>query len=210
MKPITLVLLLFVSLKGDAQFFEGMVKYDISYQSHLPSVTNDQMAEWSGTNMQYFIKGGYYRFDFLNGENIQWMIYLDSTQKLYTKLFLNDTIYWKYVNYTPDTILSITVNKSVTEILGRRCDEIIFKVPAGLHKYYYDPSIRIDKSFYINHINGNLSDFLKISNSIPLMEVFESDISTIQSTAIKIEPNQPDADVFKLPAQALFKEGIFY
>lgn len=202
MKNLLTIFILLLSFEAKSQFFEGVVRYDISYTSNSTFLTVEQMKEY-GTVIAYNLQGGNYRFDYIDGKHIEWILYLDSTQKQYSKLYNNDTIYWKYVNTTTDLILETSVNKKALNISGVLCEEVIFKTKNGLHKYYYNPSIKIDKSFFVNHHKDHLADFLRISCSIPIIEIMEDEIGSVKSEAVEIIRTIPPAHLFKLPANAI-------
>lgn len=190
MKTFLIIISLCTCIELKAQYFEGLVRYDVSYSSNSDFLTVEQMKEY-GTVIAYNIKGGNYRFDYIDGKHIEWLLYLDSTKKQYTKLYNSDTVYWKFVNDTTDSIFATTINKKVLDISGVSCDEIIFKTTNGLHKYYYNPSITIDKSYFQNHKKGNLAEFVEISSSIPIIEIMEDKIGTMKIEAVDIIKNTP-------------------
>lgn len=116
---------------------------------------------------------------------------------------INDTVYWKFTNITRDFILETTINKKVLDISGVWCDEIIFKTSNGLHKYYYNPDIKIDTRYFTQHKHGNLAEFLAISGSIPIIEIIEDKISSIKSEAVEIIQTTPPPHLFKLPPNVI-------
>ncbi|MGN6494536.1 MAG: hypothetical protein ACTHLE_21270 [Agriterribacter sp.] len=208
MKTLCFILNFIICLTAKAQYFEGVVRYDISYKAYTDILPEEELSK-SGTLMVYNIKAGNYRFDILNGIYMEWMLYLDSTQKQYIKYFNNDTIYWKYVTSTPDTVLETSVKRKALKISNRICDEIVFKIPSGFHTYYFDPSIKIDKRYFLNHKNGNLANFVNISESIPIVEISESNVGLITSVASEIIKTEPPKHLFQLPANAIFAPALY-
>jgi hypothetical protein len=201
MRIMLTILLTVATMTVFGQAFEGKIIYQNTYQSNLPNVNNDQFTAMMGTRYEYLIKGGDYKSS-SNGSMIQWQLYINKDNKFYLKMSNSETIFWNYGNINPDSILSVELNKGVTEILGYMCDEVIFTCKSGVQKYYFNQKIAVDISLFQNHLFGNWYDFLKVSKSHPLKSIVETPQFTITSEAIAIEEMNLDAKVFQLPENA--------
>lgn len=106
-----------ISMTVFGQNFEGKITYQNSYTSKLPNVQDQQFNSMMGTTQEYIIKGGDYKSS-SNGTLVQWQLYINKDNKLYNKMSNSETIFWNDGITNPDSIISVEINKDVTEILG--------------------------------------------------------------------------------------------
>lgn len=152
-KFVTIVMsVLTTTLFGQA--FEGKIVYQTSYQSKIPSVTDQQFTVMMGSKQEYLIKGGNYKSN-ANGTMFIWQLYINKDNKLYNKMSNSGTVFWNDGSTNPDEVLNAKVNKNVTEILGYTCDELVLTCKSGIQKYYYNSKLGVDITLYSKHIFGN-------------------------------------------------------
>ena len=188
-----------ITVTSFAQSFEGEVIYQNSYKSKMPSLTDEKFASLMGSTQDYFVKGDKYK-SVLNGELLQWQIYIPADNKLYTKMANNEAALWTDAGTNPDSVLSMVLNKNVIEILGYKCDELILNCKSGTQKYYFNKKLSMDPKQFVNHKFANWYYYISKSNAVPLK--IEIDIAqfTMISTAVKVNPGKLDAGIFQLPA----------
>ncbi|WP_125723521.1 hypothetical protein [Flavobacterium ustbae] len=155
-------LLMLISFTSVSQNFEGEIIYSNSYTSNTAQIKDDQWRFMLGTIQKYFIKDGSYKSE-TNGKLLLWQLYDNKENKLYNKMSNSDIVYWNNGSVQGDEILDVKVNKNVEEILGYRCDEIIFTCKSGIQKYYYNSGqLLVDPPLpEVFHITScaNVSDF---------------------------------------------------
>ncbi len=201
MKHLLTILMTVISVTVFGQTFEGKITYQNSYISKLPNVQDQQFNSMMGTTQEYIIKGGDYKSS-SNGTLVQWQLYINKDNKLYNKMSNSETIFWNDGITNPDSIISVVINKGVTEILGYKCDEVVLTCKSGVQKYYFNQKIAVDISLFKNHLYGNWYDFLKVSKSLPLKSIIETQQVTVVSEATDIKEMKLDDKEFRLPENA--------
>lgn len=201
MKHLLTILMTVISVTVFGQTFEGKITYQNSYISKLPNVQDQQFNSMMGTTQEYIIKGGDYKSS-SNGTLVQWQLYINKDNKLYNKMSNSETIFWNDGITNPDSIISVVINKGVTEILGYKCDEVVLTCKSGVQKYYFNQKIAVDISLFKNHLYGNWYDFLKVSKSLPLKSIIETQQFTLVSEATDIKEMKLDDKEFRLPENA--------
>jgi hypothetical protein len=171
-KAFVFIFLLFTGSVLFAQSFEGKIIYQNSFKSKTPGVTDEQFNSMMGTTHEYFIKGGNYK-TVSNGSIMQWQQYLNSDNKLYTKMANSEAAFWNDGAINPDEVLKAEINKGVADILGYKCDEVVLTCKSGVQKYYYSPQLSVDVSAFEKHKFGNWYEFVSRSKSLPLKFIVE-------------------------------------
>ncbi|MCX8144149.1 MAG: hypothetical protein N3F62_07835 [Bacteroidia bacterium] len=198
-KVITIIFAALTTMTVFGQSFEGKIIYSNSYKSKNPKMTDQQWTSMMGSTQEYLIKDGDYK-SITNGTLIQWQLYINKDNKLYTKMSNSETVFWNDASVQGDEILKVEVNKGVTEILGYKCDEVILTCKSGVQKYYFNSKLSVDTKLFKNHKFGNWYDYLSKSNSLPLKSVIETNQFIMQSVATEVKPMKLDTKIFELPA----------
>lgn len=201
MKHLLTIVMTVISMTVFGQTFEGKITYQNSYTSKLPNVQDQQFNTMMGTTQEYIIKGGDYKSS-SNGSLVQWQLYINKDNKLYNRMSNSETIFWNEGNTNPDSIINVEINKGVTEILGYKCDEVILTCKSGVQKYYFNQKVAVDISLFKNHLYGNWYDFLKVSKSLPLKSIIETQQFYMISVATDIKEMKLDDKEFQLPENA--------
>jgi len=183
------------------QTFEGKIIYQNSYESKIPNMSNEQLTSMMGSIQDYIIKEGNYKSS-TNGSMMQWQLYINNDNKLYSKMKNSDTIFWNDGATNTDEVLKTEVNKEVTEILGYKCDEIILTCKSGVQKYYFNSKVNVDAILFAKHLFGNWYDFIKISQALPLKSIIESPQFILISEAKEVKQMKFDDKEFQLPENA--------
>ena len=198
-KTITLLLVIFLTIYSFAQNFEGKIVYKNSYKSKMTAVSDDQFNAMMGSVQEYYIKEGDYK-SVVNGSMFQWQLYVNTDNKLYTKMANAETLIWNDGAVNPDTVVKAAINKGVTEILGYKCDELILTCKSGVQKYYYSSKLSVDIKLFANHQFGNWYDFLSKSNALPLKSIIDNAQFVLESIATEVKPMKLEKTFFELPA----------
>ena len=200
MKKLFLVLALVLSSTyGFSQIFEGEIIYTNSFKSKNPQLTDLQWTTMLGSTQEFYIKGGDYKST-TNGTLVQWQLYSNKDNKLYNKMSNSETVFWNDGSIQGDEVLKVEVNKSTTEILGYKCDEVILTCKSGVQKFYFNSKLAVDTKLYINHKFGNWFDYLSKSDALPLKSIIETAQFTMESVATYVKPMKLDVKLFELPA----------
>jgi hypothetical protein len=184
-----------------AQNFEGKIVYKNVYKSKAANITDDQFTAMMGSAQEYYIKDGDYK-SIANGTFFQWQLYVNKENKLYTKMVSSESLLWNDGAANSDQVLKTEINKSVIEILGYKCDELILTCKSGTQKYYFNATLSVDKKIFANHKYGNWFAFLSNSNSLPLKSIVESKDFVLESIATEVLPLKLEKVFFELPANA--------
>jgi hypothetical protein len=189
------------SFASFGQTFEGKVIYANAYKSKIPNVADGQFTAMMGATQEYFIKNGDYK-SVTNGTMFQSQYYLNSENKLYTKMSSSEAFLWNDGATNPDEVLKSELNKGVIEVLGYKCDELVLTCKSGIQKYYFNSKFSVDTKLFVNHKFGNWYDFVSKLNSLPLKSVIENAQFSLESTATSITEMKLDNSFFALPANS--------
>lgn len=188
----------FISMTLSAQIFEGEIIYKNAYQSKIAGLTDEKFTAFMGTEQDYFIKGASYK-SVINGTLAQWQLYIPGENKLYTKMSNSDSAFWDDAAINPDSVISFSLNKAVTKILGYTCDELILICKSGTQKYYFSTKLGINAANYARHKYGNWYDYVLNSKSVPLKIETDNAQFVMTSIAVEIKPSKLDNSIFQLP-----------
>lgn len=207
-KPVITLLLLVCLATAMAQSFEGTVLYKTAYKSKLPSVSDQQFKDMMGTEMKWSIKGASYRSD-VNGTLMQWQLYVDDENKLYTKMANSEAAIWNDALLNPDEVISSELHPGAEEILGYKCDELVLNCKSGVQKYYFSSKFPLDAKLFTRHNFGNWYAFLSKSHAMPLKTIVDTPQFTAESIAVDIKPGKLDSSLFDLPAGLVTRKSPY-
>ncbi len=189
---------LFVSLSVFGQSFEGEIIYQSTYTSKNPTITDDRLTSMMGSTEDYFIKGAAYK-SVVNGTLLEWQLYIPAENKLYTKMKNKSDAVSSDAGINDDSVLSYSLNKEVTDILGYKCDELILNSRSGTEKYYFSPKLTIDPKIFSNHKLGNWYYYVSIAKAVPLKIEVENPQFNVVYIATVVKPLKLDDSIFHLP-----------
>lgn len=197
-------LLLAAWAPGVAQPFEGVITYRVSYSSKVPTVTSEQLARVLGTSQTYSIKGGRYRND-QDGLLMNSQVYDPSTNRLYNKTSQSNTWFWRDGGQDTDTLLSSTLRRDSTTVLGIRCHALVMRTRQGTQTVFYaaDGRFAYDVRAYRRHRFGLFSTTARLTGCVPLRIVNDVRELRIELTAESIEPRALTEAHFALPEGAV-------
>lgn len=207
MKKITLLLLLFC-FSAFSQNFEGEIIYNVTYKSANPQLKPEQLSAMMGNTQTYSYSGGNYK-SAVNGQMMQWQIYVKADNKLYSKMATSPSILWNDAAVQSDEVISAKINKGVVEVLGYQCDELVLECKSGIQKYYFNSKLAVDPALFVKHKFGNWYDFVSRAKALPLKMIINNGQFEINSVATKVTPKKIDASVFALPADAKLEKSPY-
>jgi len=190
------------------QTFEGKIIYENIYKSKIPNLSDQQFTLMMGATQEYLIKGGNYK-SATNGTFLQWQLYINKDNKLYSKMSNSASILWNDGSVNPDEVLTAVVNKNVIDILGQPCDELVLTCKSGVQKYYFSGKLKVDPKQYENHKFGNWSDVMSRTNSLPLKIIIDNPQFTVEAVATQIEPMGLDDKQFQLPPDSQVEKSPY-
>ncbi len=174
------------------QNFEGKIVYKMIFKDSSTGYNFNSFYQ------QYFKDGNFKVIT--NDSMYQWSLYINSENKYYSKLANSDTLQWTDGSLNHDSIISMHINKNVIKILGYNCDELILTCNNGIKKYYYCSSnFKMDAKQFLKYKSGNWTDFLLMSNSLPLMQIEDSKNTHFETIAVEAAEMKLDDTFFKLP-----------
>ena len=161
-------------------------------------MTDQQWQSMMGGIQEYSIKNGDYK-SATNGTLMQWQLYVNSDNRLYSKMTNNENALWNDGLINIDSISNVTLNKNAIKILGYDCDELIFTCKSGIQKYYFNTSLKVNFTLFENHKFGNWYAFLKESNSLPLKMIVSNAQFTMESIATEVKEMKIKDSELQLP-----------
>lgn len=203
-----LIALIVIALTSFGQQFEGKIIYKNSYKSKIPNVTDEQLNAMMGTQQDFHIKGGNYK-SVMNGQIIQWQLYINKDNKLYTKTSQGPAVYWNDGSMNMDEVIKTEVNKGVIDILAYSCDEIILTTKSGLQKFYFNSKFGMDPKYFENHKFGNWNEYISKAKAVPLKLVMDTPQFSIESVATEILPQNLEDKLFALPEDAPLEKNPY-
>ena len=198
----------FCSLLIYAQSFKGEIIYHNTYVSKTPAVSNDQFGAMMGSTQNYFVKDGEYKSE-CNGTLVQWQLYINKENRLYSKLSSSEAVYWNDGTVNTDEVLSSELHQAATTILGYNCDELVLTCKSGVQKYYFSSKIPLDSKLFTNHAFGNYYAYISKTNAIPLKIIIDNPQFSMESVATVVKPMKLDAAFFTLPAGVAITKSPF-
>lgn len=198
MRPFIIFMLFCLPVLVTAQSWEGKITYENSYAGKTEHMTSEQITAMMGNLAEYYIKDANYK-SVTNGKMMEWQLYIAADNKLYTKTTMSPNILWIDGAINDDSLISVSVNKAATTILGYSCDELVLTLKSGVQKYYYSSKLPVDPNLFKKHLYGNWHDYLVRAKAVPLKMIIDNPDYTMQSVATKVEAQKIDAALFVLP-----------
>jgi hypothetical protein len=209
MKKFLFVAALFtMALPCFSQSFEGKITYQNTFKSKIPNVTDEQFSAMMGEKQEYILKGGNYK-SIMNGTMMQWQLYLQKDNKLYSKMAGSDIIFYNDGAVNKDEVIKAEINKGVADILGYKCDELVLTCKSGIQKFYYNSAIKVDGALFKDHKFGNWSEVLSRINAMPLKISMDSPQFSLESVALDVKKEKVDDAIFALPAGAIVQKSPY-
>ena len=104
----------------------------------------------------------------------------------------------------------ITLEETDEIILNIKCSKVIVEWETGTYEYFFKSDyLKMDAALYSNHKYDMWSEYLKLSNALPLKIVKKiGEIMTITMTLKEIKEHSVNDKIFQLPKLELSKEFV--
>lgn len=201
MKKLLSIMITALTMAVYGQTFQGKIIYQNKYDSKIPNVSGEQLTAMMGGTQEYIIKNGDYKST-TNGSMMQWQLYRNKDNKLYSKMANSETIFYNDGNTNADEVLNVEVKKSAEKILGYSCDEVILTCKSGIQRYFYNSKLNVNPNLFTGHLFGNWYEYIKVANALPLKMIVENPQFTLTSTATEVKEMKLDDKEFSLPENA--------
>ena len=188
--------------------FEGLVVYEVSFQSKNPKIPNAYYERIMGKNLQYYIKGGNY-LNFSDGQVVVMQLYRQAENKMYVQTTLSDSLYWSDASENGSLIQSQASKSKALKILDYECDELTFVTATGKETYAYNAKLKVDPALYTKHAYNNWNTYTKTAGAVPLKIVADLPAYVMMATAIAVKPMSLEDTFFELPAKAPLAKSQF-
>lgn len=205
-KAVIFLLLMVFALSSFGQAFEGKIVYENRFKSKIPKLSDEQLSSMMGSKMDYFIKKGSYK-SVSNGSLMQWQLYINKENRIYTKMTNSDSAFWQDGAINTSAVVQAEMRKNVVEILGYKCDELVFILKDGSERYFYNEGLSAEVNSFSRHEFGNWKNLLTRSRSLPLKMVIDNSQFSLESIAVEVKPMTLDDEFFKLPKGIKTAEG---
>lgn len=224
MRQILTTIILFTNLISFGQSYEGtltyvtdfevsekLVKMGMTKQMLLDKMKNE--GSWSDTIMTSYKKGNYYTL--LNTNPKSWSIYKADDNKIYSMQEGEASDICTVTDASIDLEFTMTgkmptVEKLDTTVIvdGVSCSIVRVKWKSGTSDYYYNQTkLTVDAALFSKHIYDGWADFLKISNSLPLKIVKETNgMMTITMTLVSTKTEVINEKLFSTPVLVADKD----
>lgn len=200
-----LIAFLLIASLGNAQFFEGYIKY-----AHRVEVTdtalqkNDVFIAYEfGNKSTLYIKGGNYFWQF-EGARREFQIYINSTATLYDKFPKNDTLYSSSASIENEVILQMETRGSRANILGENCElltvksKLIRDQQVRGRMFYYSKKYPLPPDFLKNFKMNNNNEIFAKMGYVPLRFTFIYPGFRVTYFALEIKRTKVDDSLFDL------------
>lgn len=197
------------------QHFEGKIIYYVQYQNLKTYKYDSTGTIGLGMKEIFHIKNGDYLITG-DGSKKEWVLYKSSTNKIYEKYKNNDTLFVidagkalppieKKYHYRNSSKITDTDTKTGKKT-KRKDSEYVFIIGQSQVYYYYNKKYKINGKLFLNHKYDYLSDFVSLSNCIPLSSNYNIGEFNCSKTAYEFIPDTLDDKLFEIPKNLIIKE----
>lgn len=217
MKHLVFLLLLFPLSTLFVQTFEGTVYYTTEFE------IGDKMAKYGLTKeialqkmrmegtwsdmVHTAYKGGDY-ISYTNFNPQSWSVYKSDTNKMYSfqkgdgaDLCTVTDVSIDFEESRTGKKPTITKLDTLVNVGDVPCEVVRVKWKSGTYDYYYNAAmLKVDAKLYEGHVYDGWSEFLKISNSLPIRIVKTTNgLSTVTFTLSHFKAEPIDPALFLIP-----------
>lgn len=202
MKYIYILFLFFTfNVTSQVKDFEGYVIYKVIMKNPNPKIISDSL--WNARVPKkefihkYFYKKNKYK-NIISGEGVQ--LYSPTEDKIHVFKIEKDTVFSNSITTSKsiDPVISIKKLEGKETILDIKCNILVIKSKLSKSTYYYSSKLRIPYKNFENHKYGNWSQYLEVTNSLPLKIISKSPFYFMEMTAIEIKEMKLKGSIFKV------------
>jgi hypothetical protein len=214
MKTIFLIIALsFTSIlfaQSKPKYFEGVVEYDITHESYMPGVSNNEIRERIGAKMRLYFKNGTYMREYIDGAGytLRKLFYLKEKNRVYdyNPIAIPDTIF--FLDAAKPVYTSFKIGPGLPDtVLGRQCASSVISAkyvePAlpdtgtVIMTYYFASDLPVNPDWHKDVYIWN--DVIKKHKSIAIKFIEDDPMFLKQTfTAIKVSWEKVPDDVFAI------------
>jgi len=175
-----------------AQYFEGKIIYEITYEAKSEDVNLKDLEKRQGNLVEYYIKNGHYKSVRLyNDTVISSNIYSHAENRIYSEYEKSRYIMWQDCSYTEDTLIEMSLSDDSISISGYSC-QLLTKNTTGLNMtYVVTQQMKVDPATFAGHEMSFWYERLKMSNgglAVQVINEHDDYISTWNLLKVEKEP----------------------
>jgi hypothetical protein len=203
MNKAIIILLVLIGIKCHSQNFEGIITYKVKYTNPNSKLIPDSIfyAESDITYIEKrYYKGNKYKFIAeINGKR-EIELYDPNKNRLYTYSENDDFASWTDTTKSLDKIVDVVeLDDTEIEILGLNCRIVGFQIGGGQLLFAYSNKLYLNAELYKNHKYDCWSEFLSMTNSVPLAIKISTPWNKRSMKAIEIEKIEISEVEFEVP-----------
>jgi hypothetical protein len=196
---ILIYLFLTASCQDQQNNFEGIIKYEIKYQSTSNKYSEEFMKSYFGDTAIVFIKSGQYKYVYPNARGFYESFYQNRSNNYYLLKPGIDTLFYANVGFSNEKFAFEDIERADSLILGWKCKSALLVSNSCRASYYYAPELPLSSKPFKRHKFGGYDVLTKNIKSIYLAKIEEFDGYKIITKAYSVKrENLPDS-IFDLP-----------
>jgi hypothetical protein len=185
------------------KYFEGTIEYAYEVKLKSKKVDLSRLQKALGKGCTLYFKEGNFRHDY-DGGVLEFDVYNNRENKLYTKKRGNDTIYWYDCSKKGKSIKDLKVSEEKIEVLQMLCAQLTIQYSDhNVVEYYNSDSIRVDPAWFAKFKRDDQFKIDGIEKSIFLRSERDYPAFTIISTATRIIKQTLHPNVFEISINAI-------
>ena len=208
-----------ITTKTNKKYFEGVVTYNIEYESYSDKFTAKRLKEIFGSKMVLYFKNGNFNKEFYAPDGKLVSIYFLDLQKnkLYAKRNDTDTISFYDITKKKDIVNYKRIKDSIINnipAIGIKVDALVKtkKYPDKLFtasgKYYFSKQHKINPDWYKNYKEDKKNKIFSIGKGIQILSSFKYSLwkQTIKAINIEEKPVNPEEIKIKIDNKTILEE----
>lgn len=198
--------LLFSSLLGFSQDFEGAIEYKISNTSNHPSATIQSLEEHMGTQSICYFKKGNYK-EITNSVYMGFNLFRPDKKRVYYKHNLkDDTLRYTITSSKPKSKFTYDIYENTDTILGVICNRLVVNEEHVIKTYYYSNEYSLNPKHYKSFTLFNKYEIVKLMKAVYLKCILDYRYYTIDIEATKITRMKLPRGTFEIPKHQFLKK----
>lgn len=178
--------------------FEGTITYQIKVESKTSNISSEELQKLYGTTAVKYFKDGNFKMMY-NGTDINTIYFIKKDNKEYDYRNGMDTLFVTLYDKEDRKLIESIFDRTTTIILNRKCNLLIHQLDGTANYYWYDPSLYVNPKNFEKSIFSFTNLYFKQAKSPWLKYKFEGNSLRITYTAVKINEEDLNDSIFKLP-----------
>ncbi len=185
----------------DSEYFEGIIKYKLTYQSLNPMISDVELSRQLGDELVFYIAEDKYAMVRNTGGHFGTTIttYLLDEGIGFIEYEKSDTLYKFDITRTSEKLIDVSsIITDQATILNRKCHsiEISYSPQNGMveevrTKFYFDPNIKLNQKKYKKHKEGFMDVYAEKTGAISLKnEILNKGFFSSVQEAVTITPQK--------------------